>query len=68
MITDEQYRGINRLRNHVIGRHIRWFLEAQLAQAREQYETHPATEERRRLLQAYKTVLRVLFITPMEKL
>lgn len=65
MIRDDQYQAVNLLRNHVIGREIRWYLTDCLASAREVYETEKAAEANRRLVLAYKTTLNVLFETPM---
>ena len=68
MITEEQYRGINRIRLHLVGKEVRWHLEDKLQAARDRYEEEPASESNRRLVLAYKTALDVLFKTPMEKL
>lgn len=68
MITDSQYVAIARLRNDVIGKHVRYILEQKLQIARKDYESNEAAEDRRQLVLAYRHALDVLFYKPMEAL
>lgn len=68
MITDAQYTAIHLLRSDIIGKDIRRLLEQKIALARREYENNVASEQRRQLVLAYRTVLDVLFYKPLEDL
>lgn len=67
-MTKEEWQALQWFRTSHTGRQMRRFLDAKVLEAREVYESIPASETQRLLLQAYKKAHDVLFATDIKEL